>query len=583
MSSSIAKKNDKKTEFYVGITMVCKLHLTTRCGSTMAAGTMLSGHLHGRQHTPRPLTLPPHTPKDAACPWTALALPEPPRHKRFSRPARRNPSTIPSMLFSRKISYPRCLRRGSWQWQSLAHRLALLLPSPITSPTTTPITPHTFDPIAQWLPTLYSTAPSSSTNDNPTHAADDPSSDDIFPSTNYDNDVNDAPPLPSIPTTPPQHTLSITRHNIPSQTPPTVMDISQIYTQNAHDLWCRARDQDGNIIPNCKRDTTKFEHLIHRMCVDDIDAWLIQETWLEDDGYDTVIGGYHIFRHNSPIGSTGRDHLFRGVAIILSPRYYLAWKAAGSPSLITMASTSVFAGRFIGLNLKFDCFDSRGWRVKGKSLSLFLASIYHPCHDIPHEQFLETLGSLLHLVPKKSKLIIGADINAKVGRRDCEEFKVVLGPHGPTRRNTCGSNLLSLYLSHQLRIENTFIDAPKHTTFTNMKDSDQTMIDIFACAKTLHCRVRHCRVVAGGIESDHTAVQLNLVLTSLKRTDSTALHHGTTDWRRIATDHSTKQRYNDLLTEATTDSPGMSYEDFNEAIKKAGKETALLVGSRCDD
>ena len=88
------------------------------------------------------------------------------------------------------------------------------------------------------------------------------------------------------------------------------MDISKICTQNAHGLWCRARDGDGNIIPNCERDTTKLEHLIHRMQIDDIDAWLVQETWLEDDDYDTVVGGYHIFCHNSLVSSTGRDHLF---------------------------------------------------------------------------------------------------------------------------------------------------------------------------------------------------------------------------------------------------------------------------------
>ena len=46
------------------------------------------------------------------------------------------------------------------------------------------------------------------------------------------------------------------------------------------------------------------------MQIDDIDAWLVQETWLEDDDYDTVVGGYHIFHHNSPVSSTGRDHLF---------------------------------------------------------------------------------------------------------------------------------------------------------------------------------------------------------------------------------------------------------------------------------
>ncbi len=61
----------------------------------------------------------------------------------------------------------------------------------------------------------------------------------------------------------------------------------------------------------------------------------VKNTWLEEDEFDTVIGGYHVFRHNSPIDSTGRNHLFRGVAIVLSPRYYLAWRAAGSPSPIT--------------------------------------------------------------------------------------------------------------------------------------------------------------------------------------------------------------------------------------------------------
>jgi hypothetical protein len=177
------------------------------------------------------------------------------------------------------------------------------------------------------------------------------------------------------------------------------LDISRIYTQNAHGLRCRSRDSDGNIIPNSERDSTKLEHLIHRMRTNDIDAWLLQETWLEEDVIDTIIGGYHVFRHNSSIGNTGRDHLFRGVAIILSPRYYLAWRAAGAPPPITTDPTGEFAGRFIGLTLKFDCFDSHGKRVHGKSLSIFLSSVYHPCHDIPHEQFIETLNSLLQKAP----------------------------------------------------------------------------------------------------------------------------------------------------------------------------------------
>ncbi len=151
------------------------------------------------------------------------------------------------------------------------------------------------------------------------------------------------------------------------------------------------------------------------MRVDDIDAWLVQETRLEDDDFDTNIEGYHLFRLNSPIGATGRDHLFHGIAIILSPRYFLAWKAAGSPTPITTQSTGDFAGRFIGLNLKFDCLNSSDRQIKGKSLCIFLASVYHPCHDIPHEQFNEHLATILLQVPQNSKLIMGADINAKVG------------------------------------------------------------------------------------------------------------------------------------------------------------------------
>ncbi len=322
--------------------MVRKLHLTTRCGSTMAAGRMLSGLLHSRRHTPTPSLIPPRTPKATTCPWTTLALAEsnhpsrkptysavlrapPPRRNFRIRLIHRRPPTILSTPTQWKISHFRRLRRGTWRWQSLVHHLdlLLLLPPPSSS-THTPTTHHDFNPITQWLPTLY-TSPS---NDDFTHSTDAPS----FSHGNALDDITlDTPSSPTSTNNPPHHALSMAHPNT-QHTSTTAMDISKIYTQNAHGLWCRARDRDGNIINNCERDTTKLEHLIHRMRTDDIDAWLIQETWLEEDKFDTIIGGYHVFRHKSPIDSTGRNHLFRGVAIVLSPRYYLAWQAAGSPS-----------------------------------------------------------------------------------------------------------------------------------------------------------------------------------------------------------------------------------------------------------
>jgi hypothetical protein len=108
------------------------------------------------------------------------------------------------------------------------------------------------------------------------------------------------------------------------------------------------------------------------------------------------------------------------------------------------------------------------------------------------------------------------------------------------------------------------------------------MINIFACAKQLHCRIHNCQAVTDGVGSNHLAVGLKLAHTLLKHTSPTALNHGTTDWRKIITNKATNTRYNNLLP-AATDDESMPYEDFNKEIKKVGKETPLLVKSKGND
>jgi hypothetical protein len=80
-------------------------------------------------------------------------------------------------------------------------------------------------------------------------------------------------------------------------------------------------------------------------------------------------------------GECGRQHLFKGVAIILSPFFYSAWKAAGFMPSITTDQNHEFAGRFISMNLKFDSVDTRGHLIKGKFLLMTLISAYFPCDD----------------------------------------------------------------------------------------------------------------------------------------------------------------------------------------------------------
>jgi hypothetical protein len=111
-------------------------------------------------------------------------------------------------------------------------------------------------------------------------------------------------------------------------------------------------------------------------------------------------------------------------------------------------------------------------------------------------------------MPPNAQLIIGANVNAKLGCHDSKEIAAVLGPHGPPRCNVHGSNLLALYLSHNLQVEKTFFNASFNCTYTNIGTNDGTMIDIIAC-------VRNCRAVTDGVESDHLVVCLDLALSSL--------------------------------------------------------------------
>ena len=219
-------------------------------------------------------------------------------------------------------------------------------------------------------------------------------------------------------------------------------DISTFATQNTHGLQRIPQDSDGRPLPNKPYDYTRYEHIIAMMKTKNLDVYFIQETWLEGDAFDEIINGYHVFRHNGGKG----NHNFRGVAIVLSPRYYDGWKAAGARPPLTTDPTCEFAGRFISINVTLKSFDKFGKQVRSKTghkhLALTLASIYHPCtksgDDGTYTCFLDTLDSLLGKVPSESELIIGTDVNANIGTLDdlqSTDCRSTLGPYGFTKRN----------------------------------------------------------------------------------------------------------------------------------------------------
>jgi hypothetical protein len=245
--------------------------------------------------------------------------------------------------------------------------------------------------------------------------------------------------------------------------PDRCLDMSTFCTQNAHGLWQLVTESDGNRLSNQLWDMTRFKHLITLMNAKCLDVYFLQDTWLEDDKFDIDVGGYIVFPHNGPNG----NHLYHGVAIVLSPCYYAGWKAAGAEPPITTNTASEFGGRFIGITIKLEIHDKRGCTVKGKkkketSLVLSLVSAYHPCHTKDdHMQFLDIVDTLLSkLLP--SEIVMGANLNANVGcalQEDDDPFAPTLGPHGPSKRNSKGKSLLAVYMSHGLHVMNTYYPA----------------------------------------------------------------------------------------------------------------------------
>ncbi len=82
------------------------------------------------------------------------------------------------------------------------------------------------------------------------------------------------------------------------------------------------------------------------------------------------------------------------------------------PPPITTDSHDDFAGRLIQLNVKFDLFDSKGRRIKGKAISMTLMLVYFPCDNQRHDHFCALFDSMLSSINPNTQIVVGGDINA---------------------------------------------------------------------------------------------------------------------------------------------------------------------------
>ena len=273
-------------------------------------------------------------------------------------------------------------------------------------------------------------------------------------------------------------------------------------------------------------DDSKMEETITIMETCNIEAYLLQGTCMAGN-WEKMIerdsGIYLILHHNHNwLGSEN------GVAIILSPTLTEAYDRAGRSKSITTGSDSVenFYGRFIGIWLSFPNINPYGKKIKGE-LKIFLASAHHPNDPLEYEEFNDKLAELLleaepydrNLAEimlevdspyKSSCRLIGHNINANVGARDCEEVKCILGPNSIDNLDTKGILARNFMLSQNLRVLNTYFKNRSRRHTSSMKN-------IITSSMSLFKKVQNC-YTCQGLYGTESATVADISLTSIKHT-----------------------------------------------------------------
>ena len=150
----------------------------------------------------------------------------------------------------------------------------------------------------------------------------------------------------------------------------------------------------------------------------------MQETWQEGYIFDEQVNGFHIFNHNYYIGGRGEYQLWEVVVIVLSKKFYHACKYSGSLPPIKTDTKGKYGEQLIELTLKLHSYDSKGKFIIGELFKPFVLSAYHTSnrhHSYEqHWGFNVILDTLLSRAPNNDEIIMGADVNCRIGRRDQE-------------------------------------------------------------------------------------------------------------------------------------------------------------------
>jgi exonuclease III len=274
----------------------------------------------------------------------------------------------------------------------------------------------------------------------------------------------------------------------------------------------------------------KIDHIIDRMRRQNVDVYLVQETWLEGDGQEfqqLEIGDYTaIFHGNSePTCSRGRG----GVAIFLSKKGKRAWEKAGANKPVLSGTVSGCA-RWMGIELETQ-----------ESKRIFAITAYHPhsgMDAIEIDNFYQRYDDFLDShISEDTTVIIGCDTNSPLGVAQSEEDEKILGPKGDpySRNDETDQQLRNLVRKHDLRASTTDYQHNRYDTWYSEGLRAVAQLDYFLVSNNARPSVMDAKRVGCGIESDHAAVKLKVRLNQDNRGLAPRAALKPINWRKMQT------------------------------------------------
>ncbi|KAI5089302.1 histone H4 transcription factor [Silurus meridionalis] len=216
-----------------------------------------------------------------------------------------------------------------------------------------------------------------------------------------------------------------------------------------------------------------------------VDMLCVQETKWKGSKARNIGGGFKLFYH-------GVDGKRNGVGVILKEEY--------SKSVVEVKRVS---DRVMIV------------KVEVEGMMINVISAYAPqvgCEMEEKERFWSELDEVVDGVPRKERLVIGADFNGHVGEgnRGDEE---VMGRYGFKERNVEGQMVVDFAKRMEMAVVNTYFKKKEDHRVTYKSGGRCTQVDYVLCRRCNLKEIGDCKVLAGdSVARQHRMVVCRMVL-----------------------------------------------------------------------